>query len=154
MIYSNACEYAIRALTHLAMHPQEKLCKEIAAGERVPRYFLGKILQSLVRAGLLQSTPGRKGGFTLARAPEHITLYDIKAAIDGTRDLCECAIGLEQCSDETPCPLHEIWKPIRLQLMNYLQRTTLAELAAAVQKKRVHRGKGRRGACRANGLQP
>jgi Rrf2 family protein len=136
MIYSNACEYAIRALTHLAIHPQEKICKEIAAKEAVPFHFLGKILQNLVRARLLESAPGPRGGFTLARSPDQITLYEIKAAVDGTQDLYECAVGLEQCSDEAPCALHETWKPLRVQIERYLQKTTLADSAAAVQKRR------------------
>ncbi len=136
MIYSNACEYAIRALTHLALHPQEKLCKQIAASEGVPPYFLSKILHVLVRAGLLESTPGPNGGFTLARIPEEIALYEIKAVIDGDQDLYECAAGLEQCSDESPCPLHESWKPLRLQIQQYLRATTLADLAVAVLNKR------------------
>jgi len=137
MIYSKACEYAIRALTHLARHP-ERLClaKEISQKEEIPHYFLSKILQSLAREGLLKSVKGPGGGFKLAKPPEEFTLYEIKEAVDGVADLEECAVGLERCDDETPCPLHETFKPIREQIKAYLRTTTLADMARAVEKKR------------------
>lgn len=138
MIYSNACEYAIRGMAYLARQPSGKLylLNEIAACENLPYHFMGKIFQTLVRASLLRSVKGPRGGFELARPPEQITLYQIKEAIDGTVDLYRCAVGLERCDDQMPCPLHETFKPLRLQIRDYLESTTLAEMAQAVQKKK------------------
>jgi len=138
MIQSSACEYAIRALAHMAGSPPgtRLLARNVAAHERVPGPFLGKIFQTLVRANILASNKGPGGGFSIARDPKTITLFDIYQAIDGTTYLEGCAVGLARCSDETPCPLHERWKPVRERIRNYLQTTTLADMAQATRKKR------------------
>ncbi len=144
MIYSNACEYAIRALTYLARHP-DRLCltKEISQSEKIPHYFLSKILQDLARDGLLRSTKGPGGGFQLAKAAERFTLYEIKKAVDGVADLDECAVGLSRCNDKMPCPLHETFKPLRQQIKEYLQSTTLSEMAYAVERKKNRKARGK-----------
>lgn len=142
MIYSNACEYAIRALTYLARHPDKfSLAREISEIEKIPHYFLSKILQDLARDGLLKSTKGPGGGFRLTKAVEKYTLYEIKEAIDGIADLDDCAVGLARCNDLIPCPLHETFKPLREQIKKYLQVTTLADMAYAVEKKAAYRGR-------------
>jgi Rrf2 family iron-sulfur cluster assembly transcriptional regulator len=144
MIYSNACEYAIRALTYLAQHPgQFCLAKEISQSEKIPHYFLSKILQDLARAGLLKSVKGPGGGFQLAKPAAKFTLYEIKKAVDGVADLDECAVGLSRCNDAMPCPLHETFKPLREQMRTYLQTTTLAAMADAVERKRSSRSRER-----------
>ena len=146
MIYSKPCEYAIRALAFLAMSPREGAAQGtvIAQGEGLPAPLLGKVLQQLARKGLLKSRRGPGGGFRLARKPELITLRDVVAAIDGLDQFVECAVGLEHCSDESPCPLHDTWKALRAQMMSYLETTTLADMAAAVAKKKALRGGSRR----------
>ena len=138
MIYSKPCEYAIRALVYVARFPGQGAARgtEIAKAEGLPAPVLGKVLQELVRKGLLESRRGPGGGFRLARKPELITLRDVVAAIDGLDQFAECAVGLEGCSDNSPCPLHDTWKGIRTQLMNYLEATTLADMAAAVARKK------------------
>jgi len=138
MIHSSACEYAIRALTYMASVPvgTRLLARDVAAHERVPGPFLGKVFQTLVRADMLTSSKGPGGGFSLARDPSTITLFDIYRAIDGTTYLDGCAVGLARCSDETPCPLHERWKPVRERIRTYLQSTTLADMVEATRKKR------------------
>ncbi len=138
MIYSSACEYAIRALAFLATRPtgQRVLARDVAEQENIPGPFLGKVFQTLVKGGLLHSTKGPGGGFALARNPEEITLYDIRAVVDGVNDLEECAVGLSDCSDDQPCPLHDSWKPIRTQIVDYLKSTTLREMADATARKR------------------
>ena len=139
MIHSSACEYAIRAMTHMASVPAgtRMLSRNVAAHERIPAPFLGKVFQTLVRADLLESNKGPGGGFSLARDASTITLFDIYSAIDGTTYLDGCAVGLARCSDETPCPLHERWKPVRERIRHYLQTTTLADMAEATRKKRA-----------------
>lgn len=137
MIHSSACEYAIRALTYMAGFPPgtRQLARDVAAHEQVPGPFLGKVFQTLVRVDILASNKGPGGGFSLARDPATITLYDIYQAIDGTTYLEGCAVGLARCSDETPCPLHERWKPVRERIRQYLRETTLTDMAEATKKK-------------------
>ena len=111
--------------------------KDLAREEALPAPFVGKILQSLVRAGILRSVKGPRGGYGLARPPREITLFIVKAAVDGTKDLETCAVGLGLCSDEMPCPLHDAFKPIRQAIRRYLESTTLADMTAALARKRI-----------------
>lgn len=139
MIYSSACEYAIRASTHLALRYDEELVKlrEICDAEDIPAPFLATVLQRLVAAGLLRSSRGPTGGYSLTRPPSQITLHDIRAAVDGTSDLDECGVGLGRCSDDVPCPLHEAWTPVRKRIKEYLRQTTLSQVAEALNTKRA-----------------
>ncbi|MDX1396704.1 MAG: Rrf2 family transcriptional regulator [Gemmatimonadota bacterium] len=144
MIYSRACEYAILGLTVLADRPRDTwtLRSEIAETAGLPYPFAGKILQDLVRAGLLESVRGRGGGYRLAKAPEDIHLIDIRRAIDGTDDLDACAVGLDPCSDETPCPLHHDFKRVRETIREYLTATTLAQVAGGRREKGARLARG------------
>ena len=139
MIHSSACEYAIRAMTYVANFETgtRLLARDISAHEHIPGPFLGKIFQTLVRAGLLKSSKGPGGGFALARDPETISLYDIYRAVDGDTYLDACAVGLARCSEEMPCPLHERWKPIRERIRNYLESTSLANMSDATRRKQA-----------------
>jgi Rrf2 family protein len=146
MLYSSACGYAIRALTHLAEQPPGGFCqlRDIADTQDIPTAFLGKILQDLVRGGLLHSAKGPHGGYALARRPTAISLFAIKEVIDGTSDLEACASGLGRCSDDTPCPQHERFKPLRQGIRRYLTTTTVADMAQALAEKRALLARGQR----------
>ncbi len=137
MIYSNACAYAIRAISRLAMLRPDGyvLLDELCEGTDLPRHFVAKIFQDLVRKGILSSAKGRGGGFALARTPDKITLYDIVAVIDGIEQLDHCVVGLALCDDKQPCPQHEYWKDIRIQLRHFLQKTTLATMSQTLKCK-------------------
>jgi Rrf2 family iron-sulfur cluster assembly transcriptional regulator len=136
MIFSRPCEYAIRALTHMAASPAEiASALEIAKAEDVPLPVLSKVLQELVRKGLLESRRGPGGGFRLSRRPELITLRDIVAAIDGLDHFMDCVAGLKVCSEEAPCPLHNTWIGMRSQILASLETTTLAQMSQAAEKK-------------------
>ena len=138
MLYSSTCEYAIRALSHLARQPEGSLTllADIAEAQELPPPFLSKILKDLVRARLLRSARGRMGGYGLAAPAGEITLLQIREVLDGVGDLERCAVGLEPCSDDTPCPLHELYKPLRAAIRSYLEQTTVADLARGFEEKR------------------
>ncbi len=137
MIYSNACAYAIRAMSHLAMMRPDGyvLLDELCEGTDLPRHFVAKIFQELVRHGLLVSAKGRGGGFALAHKPDKITLYDIVAAVDGVSGLDQCVVGMAKCDDKQPCPQHDQWKKVRSHIRDFLQDTTLTEMAGTLDKK-------------------
>lgn len=138
MLHSGACEYAIRALTYLAARERGVLVQldAVAHAEDIPAPFLGKILQILGHAGLVRSSKGRRGGWTLARSPDAVTLLEIHEAVEGRSGLDRCAVGLGRCSDRMPCPLHDAFKPLREAIRHYLATTTLAAMATAVAEKR------------------
>jgi Rrf2 family iron-sulfur cluster assembly transcriptional regulator len=146
MLYSRSAEYAIRASVHLAQVPDGKyaMVKQIAAEEEIPAHFLAKILQQLARKGLLRSSKGPTGGFSLRVPAEEIRMLDIVEALDGLADYEKCASGLAECSDDMPCPLHDSWKTLRSRIMDYLGRNTIADLAKALDQKRRMLDKQRR----------
>lgn len=137
MIYSSACGYAIRSLSWLALKRPDgyMLVDEICEGANVPRHFLAKVFQDLVRRGLLVSARGRGGGFALARPADEITLLEIVEAVDGSSALQQCVVGMARCDDKQPCPEHDQWKPIRTRVRKYLERTTLKRMAHGLEKK-------------------
>lgn len=137
MIYSNACAYAIRALTRLAMVRPDGyvLLDELCEGTDLPRHFVAKIFQDLVRHGLLVSAKGRGGGFALAKHASKITLYDIVNVVDGVAELDQCVVGMAKCDDEQPCPQHDQWKAIRGELRKFLQGTSLEKMSNTLSTK-------------------
>ncbi len=137
MIYSNACAYAIRAMTRLTLLRPDSyvLLDELCEGSDLPRHFVAKIFQDLVRKGLLVSAKGRGGGFALARPADKITLYDIVNVVDGSEGLDRCVVGFTKCDDKQPCPHHDQWKPIRGQIKEFLGRTTLLDMSKSLEFK-------------------
>ena len=111
--------------------------QEIANAEGIPRPALAKVLQQLARNRLVLSFKGPGGGFRMGRPPAEISLYEILAVVDGVEALDHrCAVGLAECDDLAPCPLHDSWKAVRVHLREYLKKTTLAEMATAVERKK------------------
>lgn len=147
MIYSRSAEYAIRAFVHLAQIPDGRfaMVKQIAQQEQIPAHFLAKILQQLARKGLLRSSKGPTGGFTLRVPAEKISLKDIVDALDGMSEYQKCASGLAECNDDMPCGMHDSWKALRSRIIEYLERTTIADVARALEEKRRLLEKSRRG---------
>ena len=153
MIFSSAAEYAIRGLSELALRTpggaageRPVLLDDLVAGTSLPRDFLAKLFQKLVKAGILRSARGRGGGFALARAPHEITLMQICDAVDEERrqSLDRCVVGLAACNDAMACPQHDLYKPIRQRLRDYLNTTTLADLAASLKAKLAQQGEKRK----------
>ncbi len=139
MLYSKTCEHAIRALAYLASRPAGNLClvDEIAEAEDLPRPFTSKILRDLVRAGLLTSSRGPGGGYALARDPEDVSLLEIQQIIDGVGILDRCAVGLDACNEFAPCPLHDVFEPLREEIRTYLSGTTVEQMSKALKRKRT-----------------
>jgi Rrf2 family protein len=143
LVFSSATEYAIWGLSELtARQPQGNiLLEDVVRGTDLPRDFLAKIFQILVRRGILESAKGRGGGFRLAREPHQITLLEVVTAIEGPDRLDRCVIGLDKCNDQLACSQHDLFKPIRQRLKDYLRTTTLADLAASLRSKPTWKGK-------------
>jgi Rrf2 family protein len=137
MIFSKPCQYAILAMTDLASREQDRLIpvKELSEGADVPLPFLAKIIGRLSRHGLIRARRGPGGGVMLARHPSEITMHDIVIAVEGTLETEGCVLGLPECSDTAPCPIHEQWKRIRAELNETLQVSSLADLEKARQAK-------------------
>lgn len=138
MIYSRSAEYAIRAFLYLAQVPQGKfaMVKQIAEESDIPSHFLAKILQQLARQGFLRSSKGPTGGFTLRYPASDITLLQIVESIDGLADYQRCIGGMMECNDQMRCGMHDSWKALRSRIIEYLEGTTVEDLANALEQKR------------------
>ena len=138
MIFSSATEYAIRGLSELACRSQNGqsiLLNDLVSGTDLPRDFVAKLFQKLVKGNILNSAKGRGGGFSLAKPAHEITLMQIVEVMEGPQCFDRCVVGLEKCNDQMPCPQHDLYKPIRHRLKDYLATTTLADLASSLKAK-------------------
>ena len=104
---SQTTEYALRAVVWLAANPEKPLtAQQIAEATRVPAGYLAKVLQGLSRAGLLHSQRGLGGGFTLARTPDTLTMWEVVQAVDPLKRIHECPLGFEAHGAQL-CQLHK-----------------------------------------------
>ena len=132
---SNTCKYAVRALIYLGKFSEDGTkigIKKISSDLIIPTPFLGKILQNLVKQKILVSTKGPNGGFGLGKKTDEISLYDIVKIVDGEDFFRNCLIGLQPCSthaeNEIPCPVHQRFGPIRAQLLQFYEETSIADI--------------------------
>jgi len=141
MMFSRPVEYAIRAMTMLASQKPGKLtgARTISEVENIPMPFLWKVLRILARRKLVRSFKGIRGGYELARPAEKITINDIFLATDGTDFRETCVLGLPECDDQYPCPLHEQWRQIRSRMTELLDHTSVADLAMVTQRRQKSR---------------
>lgn len=100
----------------------------IATAQDIPRHFLSKILQTLVKHKLLTSRKGPNGGFQLAREAKDIYLYEIVEAIDGLDVFSQCGLGFKRCSNHRPCPIHDDYKKLRENTENLFHSRNLQML--------------------------
>lgn len=129
MKISRETDYAIRCLLFMAGNPvKNHPVGRIARSREIPQSFLAKILQKLVRAGILTSARGTSGGFRLFRSPGDITLLQVIEAIEGPLALNDCLMENRTCSMESRCGAHMAWKEIRKVLAADLDRYSLRKL--------------------------
>ncbi len=123
-------EYALRAMIYLAQHPESWPVpgRKIAESAEIPAKYLSKILRDLVRSGILDSSPGKTGGFRLRRLAEETTLYEILAPFEQF-DRRRCPFGNGECSDEDPCLAHSRWKQVVDSERRFLRETTIHDVA-------------------------
>lgn len=134
MILSRTGQYAVQALIYIATQPPGEpiLNRTIAERLNVPTAYLAKIMQTLCKGNLLYSFRGRQGGFCLREGGEKTDLMQILVLIEGVGFTDNCVLGLKICSEETACPIHSKWKPIKEKIAGLLREQTLEKLAMAV----------------------
>jgi len=130
MYVTRKADYAIRCVLHLTRE-QGRLTSidEIAGKMHVPKTFLAKILQRLVKAGVVNSTRGVKGGFHLAKAPRDINLLEVIESIQGPSASNICAIDRKVCRLSYTCSVHPVWVKIRKKVEQELKKQNFAKLA-------------------------
>jgi Rrf2 family protein len=125
MQITRQADYAVRAVLYLAQLGEEQRAatSQIAENQQIPPSFLAKIVSQLSVAGLLQTSRGARGGVSLARSPEEISLLEVVEAIDGPILLNEC-VGNGACNFGDDCPMKPIWCDAQAELVDRLRNTT------------------------------
>lgn len=99
MKYSNATNYALHTMVHLMLQPGNSSVgvQELAEMQHLSPTYLSKILTKLVKAGLIESTPGAKGGYKISKTKHEISFLDVIYATEGDKNLFDCSFHHEGC---------------------------------------------------------
>ncbi len=138
---SNASKYAVRAVLFLADKSDASTkysAKAIGEELEIPVYFIAKLLQQLVKAGLVSSSKGPKGGFYLSEENLQNNACKILHEIDGEDVFSHCFMGLPRCGDKNPCPVHHIVSPFKDKLMAKFQKQSIKELSDEIDEKGMY----------------
>jgi Rrf2 family protein len=135
-MFSRSSGYAIQALTYLAAQPSGRLvgAREVATNLKIPMPFLWKILRNLSEKKLVRSFKGVHGGYELARPAAAIHVQEVLAAGHDGHLSGDCVLGLAQCNDREPCPMHTYWKGVREQIEATIKTTTLGDMAREMKR--------------------
>jgi len=129
---SRSCKYALRAVVYImskAVTTRRLSIKEIAADIEANEHTTAKILQVLVHEGIIHSAKGPHGGFYLSPDTPPIYLIQIVRVIDGDQFFFECGLGLKECSELKPCPIHHSYKTARADLYEKFNTITVQQLS-------------------------
>jgi Rrf2 family protein len=139
-MFNKETEYALRGLVYIKLQNLKgrrpgtvEIAKEIEA----PQFFTAKILQRIVRGGLLRSHKGKNGGFFFDDAEPDLTLLKLISATEGDKTFSGCGFGLKHCDANNPCPLHEKYAPIRESINKLISEETVQSLAEKVYNKEI-----------------
>jgi Rrf2 family protein len=125
---SNTAEYALRTVVWLARHPKDaEPADRLAEGTQVPRRYLHKVLQDLVRAKLVRSQSGPGGGYALAKSPEEITILDVVSSAAPVERIRQCPLG----THNQLCPLHRELDKVYAANEEALARVAISELVCS-----------------------
>ncbi|WP_144996132.1 RrF2 family transcriptional regulator [Polystyrenella longa] len=129
-MFSQTVEYALRAVVQLAYKsPEACTTEQIAEATLVPKAYLSKVLQGLSRAGIVNSQRGIRGGMSLNRSPEELTILDVVNSVDPIQRIKQCPLGLKSHGANL-CPLHRRMDESLAMVEKTFASTTLAEILA------------------------
>jgi Rrf2 family protein len=128
---SLTAEYALRAIVHLAAQGADASLNvaQIAESTKVPQGYLSKVLQQLVRGGIITSQRGMGGGFKLVKASAELTLYEVVQAVDPLQRIERCPLSLAAHRDAL-CPVHKRLDDAIATVEAQFRATTIAELTS------------------------
>jgi Rrf2 family protein len=129
---SNSSKYALKAVLYLALHTDENnkmMVKDISERITLPKAYIAKLLQELSKRKIISSTRGPKGGFYVTPSNKNETVMQIIEVIDGKKRMETCMLGLEDCNEQKPCPIHRLISPSRSKMITLLENKTINDLA-------------------------
>ncbi|MBX2903120.1 MAG: Rrf2 family transcriptional regulator [Chitinophagales bacterium] len=126
---SKASQYAIKSLIFIGSQPNRVTLKDVSKAIDSPPAFTSKILQRLVAAQIVDSIKGIGGGFEInPKKLKTIKLVTIMKAIESCDISTSCFLGFPKCSDQNPCPVHHLYKPIKEKLNTELLNVSLKDI--------------------------
>ena len=129
MTFSKTTEYVIRILTLMAFCDKELFSARYLHDKLdIPYKYLTNLLRRLNEYGFLTSVQGKYGGFKFLRNPKDINIYDLVLVFDSDSTFTSCILGLQNCSNDNPCVMHNEWSKIKEQYIELLKQTTLEDL--------------------------
>ncbi len=131
-MFKKETEYALRGLVYIKVQNQKKHkpgISEISTEIETPPHFMAKILQRLVRMGFIQSIKGKNGGYSFNTDKADLTLKEVIVSIEGDELFEGCGFGLKHCDEQSPCPLHFSYAPVRNALNQLVSIETIQSLA-------------------------
>ncbi|MCW5907614.1 MAG: Rrf2 family transcriptional regulator [Chitinophagales bacterium] len=135
MMFSKSCEYAIKAVIHLCIETKDGSrlsIAEIAEAIDSPEPFTAKILQTLVRHDIISSAKGPGGGFYIDHHSKPVFVIEIIDVIDGKHAFERCGLGLKECNEKRPCPIHNEFASYSRKLKRLLETKTIQDLAKGI----------------------
>ena len=131
MQISKEADYALRAVLYLSRlgDSEQVATNKIATEQQIPTSFLAKIVARLSSAGIIRTSRGARGGVSLARPGEQISILEVVEAIDGPIAINFCVIHPDECTFGNTCALHGIFSEAQATLVGQLKRTTFDQLA-------------------------
>ncbi len=131
MQITRATDYAVRVMVHLATLPEGMRVpvSELARAGGAPESFVSKVLQQLVRLGMVTSLRGMGGGFQLAVRPDQVTLLEVVEGVEGPLQINMCLSGKQGCDRKSWCGAHPVWDEAQAALKRTLASATIARLA-------------------------
>lgn len=132
---SQKTKYALRAVLYLSVQAKNQKIKggkEISDELKIPSAFTNKILQELAKKEIISSVKGPKGGFFLSEKNLRLPLIQIINAMDDMAFFRSCGLGLSECSEEKPCPVHDSFKIARNNLFQLFSTKTIKELSEEI----------------------
>ena len=123
-------DYGLMAMKHLAEQADQGACsaKDVAEAYGIPPEVMAKILQRLVKAGLLHSQHGMNGGYTLARHAGEINAFEVIRAIDGPLFITSCVTVRGECDQTDRCTIREPLRRVNQSIEDVLKRITISEM--------------------------
>jgi len=141
-MFSKSCEYALRAILYIGQQSAQNIkvsLPEISKAIDSPQAFTAKILQQLTRNTIVKSTKGPYGGFFInTDEMTKIKLSDVVKVMDGDSIYKGCGLGLKQCNEDAPCPIHFKFVKVRTELKDMLESTTLEMLVNDMNTDKFH----------------
>jgi Rrf2 family protein len=133
MQISRRVDYGLRAVIYLSHQDSNRSCclAEIAERQGIPHKFLEKIVQDLIRGGLVKSKRGPDGGYSLARSAGEITFQEVIEALEGPIAVNLCLEDHSQCDHLPRCTMFGVWNEVQRRVVDVFTRTTLADLKRA-----------------------